>query len=461
MSGESADGPKRGVSNFEEARGWMESRGIDEIECIVPDQAGVARGKIMPASKFFQGRVMNLPQSIFMQTISGEYPDLDRLDNYDPADGDYNFTPDFSTLCQVPWETEPTAQIIHDAFHRDGRPVDIAPRQVLRRVIKLFENNGWVPVVAPEIEFYLVKPNTDPDYQLEPPIGRSGRPEAGRKSFSISAVNEFDPLVDLIYDYSEAQGLEIDTLIHEEGAAQMEINLRHGDPVQLADHVFLFKRSIREAALAHNVYATFMAKPMSREPGSAMHIHQSLVDATTGENIFSDAEGNPTPAFFSFIAGQQAYLPAAMAMMAPYVNSYRRLARGSTAPINIQWGYDNRTVGIRIPHSGPSARRVENRVPSSDANPYLAIAASLAAGWVGIEEELTPSEPVKGSALGYDYDLPRGLLEAVAMLKESEPLREALGDAFVETYAAVKTEEFETFMQVISPWEREYLLLNV
>ena len=218
----------RGVASFEEAEAWMANRRIDDIECIVPDQSGVARGKLMPAPKFFEGRVMSLPESIFYQTISGDYPDPTDLDALDPADGDVQLIPDFATLCIVPWEDEPTAQVIHDAVTRDGGYVELAPRHVLRRVIKLYEACGWQPMVAPELEFYLVRPNTDPDYPLEPPVGRSGRAETGRKSYSMSAVNEFDPLIDDIYDYSEAQGLEIDTLIHEEGAAQMEINLRHG-----------------------------------------------------------------------------------------------------------------------------------------------------------------------------------------------------------------------------------------
>lgn len=166
-------------------------------------------------------------------------------------------------------------------------------------------------------------------------------------------MNEFDPLFEDMYDYSEAQGLEIDTLIHEDGAAQMEINLRHGDPLGLADQVYLFKRTIREAALAHKAYATFMAKPIADEPGSAMHIHQSVVSLESGRNIFSDHEGAPTPEFFSFIAGHQKYLPAVMCILAPYVNSYRRLTRDSMAPINVQWGYDNRTAGLRIPPPPP------------------------------------------------------------------------------------------------------------
>ncbi|UDQ90847.1 glutamine synthetase family protein [Xanthobacter autotrophicus] len=451
----------RGVTSLTEAKAWMASRGITEIECTVPDLAGVARGKIMPASKFFSSPVMNLPLSVFFQTISGEYPDYEGLVDSVIADSDLVLEPDLATLCSVPWAQDPTAQVIHDAYHRDGRPVELAPRQVLRHVISLYEKKGWRPVVAPEIEFYLVEPNTDPDYPLKPPVGRSGRPEIGRQSYSIQAVNEFDALFEDIYDYSEAQGLEIDTLIHEDGAAQMEINLRHGDPLVLADQVFLFKRTIREAALAHKIYATFMAKPIANEPGSAMHIHQSVINTATGRNLFSDEDGDPTPEFFSFIAGHQKYLPSVMCIMAPYVNSYRRLTRDSMAPINLQWGYDNRTAGLRVPPSTPEARRLENRVPSSDANPYLAIAASLACGYLGLTENLRATDPIDGDAKNLDFDLPRGLLEAVAAFQDSEPLAEVLGERFVSAYAAVKQAEFETFMRVISPWEREYLLLNV
>lgn len=451
----------RGVKTLAEAKAWMAARGITEIECTVPDLAGVARGKIMPASKFFSSPVMNLPLSIFFQTISGEYPDYEGLVDSVAADSDLVMEPDFSTLAVVPWAQDPTAQVIHNAFHRDGRPVELAPRQVLKNVLNLYAKRGWKPVVAPEIEFYLVEPNTDPDYPLKPPVGRSGRPEIGRQSYSIQAVNEFDALFEDIYDFSEAQGLEIDTLIHEDGAAQMEINLRHGDPLELADQVFLFKRTIREAALLHKIYATFMAKPIANEPGSALHIHQSVVSAETGQNIFSDSDGDPTPEFFSFLAGHQKYLPSVMCILAPYVNSYRRLTRDSMAPINVQWGYDNRTAGLRVPPASPAARRVENRVPSSDANPYLVIAASLACGYLGMVKGLRPSEPLETDAKNLDFDLPRGLLEAVALFQEDEDLAEALGPSFITTYSAVKQAEFETFMRVISPWEREYLLLNV
>ena len=315
--------------------------------------------------------------------------------------------------------------------------------------------------MAPEIEFYLVRKNPDPDYPLTPPVGRSGRAIGGGAGYSIAGVNEFDELIDDIYHFSESQGLEIDTLIHEEGAGQLEINLRHGDPVELADQVFMFKRTIREAALKHETYATFMAKPIQGQPGSAMHIHQSIVDKKTGSNVFTAEDGAETDAFFHFIGGMQKHVPNALVMFAPYVNSYRRLTQAASAPVNTKWGYDNRTTAFRVPRSDPAARRVENRIPSSDANPYLALAASLACGLIGIRNKIKPDAPVVTTANEDEIDLPRGLLEAVDLFEADDELRAMLGRSFVSTYAAIKRAEFETFMEVISPWEREFLLLNV
>lgn len=457
----SPDTPLRGVSSMNEAEAWLLERGIEDIECITPDIAGIARGKMMPSKKFLSSTALGFPSSIFMQTISGEYPEESDTFTYPPNDGDLRLIPDLTTLSRVPWETDPTAQIICDMVTHDGSDVGHTPRNVLRKVVAAYSAKGWKPIVAPEIEFYLVKSNGDPDMPLEPPIGRSGRPIAGSHSHSIAAVNEFDELIDDIYDYSESQGLEIETLIHEEGAAQLEINLNHGHPVELADQVFMFKRTIREAALKHGMYATFMAKPIQEQPGSAMHIHQSVVDSETGKNIFSDANGDETDLFFGFIGGCQRYLPPTLAVMAPYVNSYRRLTTHTSAPVNVHWGYDNRTTGLRVPSSEPQGRRVENRLPSSDSNPYLALAASLAAGYLGMVGKLKPTKPVTTAQNEGEIQLPRGLLEAVTLFENEEKLKGVLGQEFIGVYSAIKREEFETFMKVISSWEREFLLLNV
>ncbi|ALL14457.1 glutamine synthetase family protein [Caulobacter henricii] len=451
----------RGVQSIEDAKAWFERQNIEEIECVVPDLAGVARGKIMPVRKFLGTPSMNLPLAVFYQTITGDFPEFEGEVNSVQADTDIVLTPDFATLAAVPWAQDPTAQVIHDAYHPDGRPVEESPRQVLRRVLALYEKKGWVPIVAPEIEFYLVDRNTDPDYPLKPPIGRSGRPETGRQGYSISAVNEFDALFEDMYEYSERQGLEIDTLIHESGVAQMEINLRHGPPLELADQVFMFKRTIREVALEHEIYATFMAKPMATEPGSAMHIHQSIIDRHS-QNLFSDPKtGEETPLFHNFIAGQQTYLPAVMAILAPYVNSYRRIAKDSGAPVNTQWGYDNRTCGLRVPPSNAANRRLENRIPSSDSNPYLAIAATLAAGYLGMVKDLKPTAPVLTDAGARGIELPRSLTESLRLFEACEDLVDILGPVFCQAYDHVKQAEYETFMRTISPWEREFLLLNV
>ena len=451
----------RGVKTWKKATDWLKIRGIEDIECITPDLAGVPRGKMMPTSKFTSNTSLALPSAIYRHTISGEYPDETGQFRYDSRDSDIKLVPDLSTLSVVPWETDPTAQVICDIVGSQGEQISYTPRAVLKRVVDLYRQKGWKPVVAPEIEFYLVAQNDDPDYPLHPPKGRSGRSILGGQGYSIAGINEFDELIDDIYHFSEKQGLEIDTLIHEEGPAQLEINLRHGDPIELADQVFLFKRTIREAALKHGIYATFMAKPMQGQPGSAMHIHQSVVEINTGRNLFSNPDGSASKEFFHFIGGMQHYVPRTLVMMAPYVNSYRRLTPDMSAPVNTAWGYDNRTTAFRIPVSEPIARRIENRLPSSDANPYLALAASLACGYLGIIEQREPTAPTEDTANEGEILLPRGLLEAVALLESAPSLAEVLSPEFIAIYAGVKRGEFETFMQVISPWEREFLLLNV
>ena len=439
---------------------WLKERRITEVECLVPDLTGNARGKIIPAAKFSHDYGTRLPEGIFATTVTGDHPD-EYNELVSPSDSDMYLRPDPDTVRMVPWASDPTAQIIHDCFTREGRPHDLAPRNVLRRVLALYDELALSPVVAPELEFYLVQKNIDPDFPLQPPAGRSGRPETARQSYSIDAVNEFDPILDLMYDYAETMELDVDTLIHESGAGQLEVNFEHKDALSRADQVFLFKRSMREAALRHGIYATFMAKPLENEPGSAMHIHQSLLDSA-GNNVFAGGKaGQHSQIFSHYLAGLQKYVPMAMPFFAPNVNSYRRLAIGHVAPINVQWGYDNRTCGLRVPWDTRENTRVESRFAGSDANPYLAMAATLACGYLGIVEKLKPTEPLAGSAQDKGYELPRSLESALLELKGCKALRNLLGERFVDCYAAVKGKEYETYLRVISSWEREFLLLTV
>jgi len=444
---------------MEKIRDWLRENRITEVECLVPDMTGKARGKFIPADKFIK-EDSRLPESILVQTVTGDYTDIhDEL--VDPMDTDMSLEPDPNTMRLVPWADDPTAMIIHDCYTRQGELHPLASRNVLKRVLALYAAEGWKPVVAPEVEFYLVQKNLDPDLELEPPIGRSGRREAGRQSYSIDAANEFDPIMEDMYDFCEAQQLDVDTLIHESGMAQMEINFLHGDALDLADQVFVFKRTMRETALRHGIYATFMAKPMEHEPGSALHIHQSIVDLESGRNIFTGDGEEEHPRFRHFIGGLQQYTPGAIAFFAPSVNSYRRFTPDIAAPVNLHWGYENRTTGLRVPDSSPQARRLENRFPGVDANPYLAIAASLACGYLGMSKAIDPTPPHHGDAFQEPITVARSLEASLRLLERSDDLKEVMGEKFVKAYCAVKREEFEAFNKVISSWEREYLLLNV
>ncbi|MEM1072921.1 MAG: glutamine synthetase family protein [Pseudomonadota bacterium] len=443
----------------EAAQTYLDGRRLDEVECIISDLPGIARGKAVPASKFARQAYFHLPDSIFYQTITGDWGEAAGEDGF--IEKDMILKPDLATASAAPWTADWTLQVIHDAYDRDGAPVAFSPRNVLQHVCQLYRDKGWEPVVAPEMEFFLVARNIDPAQDIEPMMGRSGRPAAARQAYSMTAVDEFGPVIDDIYDFAEAQGFEIDGITQEGGAGQLEINLLHGDPVRLADEVFYFKRLIREAALRHDCFATFMAKPIADEPGSAMHIHHSLLDIKTGRNLFSAEDGSSTAAFSHFIAGLQNHMPEALAVIAPYVNSYRRYVKDHAAPINLNWGYDNRTTGIRVPLSVPEARRVENRLAGMDCNPYLGIAASLACGYLGLTRFEEPQPEFTGDAYDGEGDIPRVLGTALTLFEEATDLHAILGPEFARVYSIVKRAEYDEFLQVISPWEREHLLLNV
>lgn len=441
------------------AQDYIAGRRLDEVECLVADLAGVAKGKAMPAFKFAKQKYFHLPNSIFAQTITGDYADMP--DESEFTEPDMILVPDYSTATAVPWSADAALQVIHDVNDQAGNPVAMAPRNVLKRIVDLYAAEGWKPIVAPEMEFYIVARNIDPNQPVIPPIGRSGRRMMANQAYSMSAVDEYGRVIDDIYDFAEAQGLEIDGIVQEGGAGQVELNLSHGDPVTLADEVFYFKRMIREAALRHDCFATFMAKPIEGEPGSAMHIHQSVADLKTGKNIFSDSRGKETEAFMHLIAGMQNYLPAVVALMAPYVNSYRRYVPDFAAPINLEWGRDNRTTGLRVPISDPAGRRLENRLPGMDCNPYLGIAATLVCGYLGLKEKKMPRPENKGNAYINADELPTTLGDALDLFHDCTPVREVLTPEFCDIYEAVKRNEYKEFLQVISPWEREHLLLNV
>lgn len=439
---------------------YLDGRALEEVEIIIPDLAGTSRGKAMLAQKFQPDSTFFLPVSLFYQTISGEYVEMDIENQW--LEKDIVLIPDLSTASAVPWSASPTLQIICDMQHRDGGPLEIAPRNVLRRVLDAYDQRGLQPIVAPELEFYLTKQSDDPNEPIKPPIGRSGRTGFSRQVFSMSAVDEYESVIDSIYDYADQQGLQIDSVIQEGGTAQIEINLEHGDPMLLADQVFYFKRTIREAALKNGVFATFMAKPIRDQPGNAMHVHQSVLDKKTGLNIFTKKDGSRSTAFLHFIGGSQKYLMDAIPLIAPYVNSYRRITvDGQSAPANLEWAADNRTTGLRVPHSDPQARRVENRVIGMDCNPYIAIATSLACGLLGMQNEVEPRAEAVTEVWESEEPLPSSLNAALGMFQEATEVWEMLGPEFCQLFLDIKRAENEEYQREISPWERRHLLLHV
>lgn len=429
--------------------------GIDEVECVTPDLNGVPRGKVMTAEGFIEGRRLQLARGVLLQCIMGGYPGAEF---YGHDDGDLALIADPLQIHRLPWSQEPRALAICDADEFDGTPSSLSTRGQLKAVIARYASHGWSPVVATELEFFVFEPNNDPTHPFKPPVGLDGRREDGHSAFSISSNNGLRPFFSEVYTCMAALGLPRDTFMHEMGVSQFEINLLHGDPLLLADQTFLFKHMLKEVGLKHGLSVVCMAKPLAHTPGSSMHIHQSVVDSHTGANIFTDSHGEPTQAFRHFIGGQQVAMADFTALFAPNVNSYQRLCHPYASPNNACWSHDNRAAGLRIPASAPVARRVENRLPGADANPYLAIAASLAAGLYGIEHQLEPSAPIQGQITVPDnLSLPCTLHAALERLKRSTVAKELFGAEFIEGYIASKTLELTSFFNEITPWERRVL----
>ena len=429
--------------------------GIDEIECVTPDLNGVPRGKVMTGAGFLEGRRLQMARGVLLQCIMGGYPEACF---YGGEDGDLALVPDPTHIHRLPWGTPPRALAICDANELSGGPSALSTRGQLKAVIARYAAHGLAPVVATELEFFVFAPNPDPTQAFRPPVGLDGRREDGSAAFSISSNNGLRPFFSEVYASMAALGLPRDTVMHEMGVSQFEINLLHGDALLLADQTFLFKHLLKEVALKHGLTVVCMAKPLAHTAGSSMHIHQSVVAQDSGLNVFSDEAGQPTAMFRHFIGGQQACMADFTALFAPNVNSYQRLCHPYASPNNACWSLDNRSAGLRIPASAAVARRVENRLPGADANPYLAIAASLAAGLHGIEQKLEPTPAIQGQ-----FEVPDALLlpctlhAALERLKRSRLAIELFGTEFIEGYIASKTLELTSFYDEITPWERRVL----
>lgn len=448
------------MDQTENMKQWLAERDVVNLEMIVADMAGVARGKMQPTAQL-SAKSMKLPIAIFAQSINNDY----YMPKENVADRDMNLQPDVDTLRLVPWATEPTASVLMDCYDIDGQPVETSPRAVLKRVVGKFAEQGWTPVVAPEVEFYLIQsPETSPD-EAEPADSDAAVDAAANLNdlsdpYGLQSLHDLGSFFEDLSAQCRTQDIHLGAASQELGPAQFEVNFEHGSPLTLADDVFHFKRTIKQVAIAHGMRATFLAKPMMDGAGSSMHIHQSVYDEKKA-NVFSDSGGEASKLFDFYLGGLQKYLRSILLLFAPYANSYRRFLNYYASPVNLEWGVDNRTAGLRVPRSDANARRVENRLAGSDVNPYLAIAGSLACGYLGMTEKVPARPAVTKSAQELPFALHRHLYEALDALRESSAIHEILGTDFVAQYCAVKELEYRDFQRHIPDWERENLILTV
>ncbi len=376
---------------------------VKSLRLAVCDLNGVARGKRIPAShaaKAF-GSGLRMPLSVLNVDIWGADIEDSPL-VFASGDADGALMPTERGLVPMTWFQSPSALLPLWMSDDDGQPFAGDPRHALRVILDRYSRLGLTPVVATEMEFYLLDGGqTTPT----PPVSAlTGQRVSTLDVLSLGGLDAFDGFFTDLYAACEAMGIPADAAISEAGLGQFEINLLHvDDALKAADDAWLFKLATRGIARKHGFTASFMAKPYPDQPGNGLHTHFSVLD-DTGANIFDDGTEAGAPALQHAVAGLLDAMPASTLIFAPNFNSYRRMARNSHAPTSVSWGYENRTTAIRIPGGSPKARRIEHRVAGGDSNPYLMLAAVLGAALLGINDRMIPSAAVRGNA--YAADLP-------------------------------------------------------
>ncbi|MBY5990818.1 glutamine synthetase family protein [Ferrimonas balearica] len=428
---------------------------LASIDLLLPDINGVFRGKrIQPEQleKVFKDGVC-LPASVFGLDITGETSEKTGL-GFSTGDGDRRCALLHHTLSPAPWHKKPMAQALLTMLDNDGQPYPAEPRNVLAAMVARFAELGLTPCVAVELEFYLVDPEHDIDGMAQPPMGPDGQHRiTATQCYSVDDLDHYSEFLDEVNAICRVQHIPASNAVAEYAPGQFEINLNHlPDPVTACDQAMQLKRVIRAVAQKHGHKATFMAKPHQTQCGSGMHIHVSLQDKQ-GNNRFAQEEALLKQA----IAGLLEVMPASQLLFAPHANSYRRMQPDMFVPMAPTWGYDNRTVALRIPNGPASDTRIEHRVAGADANPYLVTAAILAGALHGMEQKLTPPAPVEGDANALELPLlPHRWHDALDCFRAPSALRQQLGETFCDIYASVKESEIQRFEQQITPLEMQW-----
>ena len=421
---------------------------VRNIRAAVADLNGQARGKRMP-TRFAHKLTTDgsrMPMSVLNVDIWGEDIEDSPL-VFASGDRDGVLMPTERGFVPMPWLANPSALLPMWMFLEDGTPFQGDPRHALKSVIDRFSEKGLRPVVATELEFYLIDDSGE-DLQ-PPPSPRSGKRRLGGEVLSMRALDMFDDFFTELYDACEAMDIPAETAISEAGMGQYEINLVHtDDAMKAADDAWLFKLLIHGLARKHGFAASFMAKPYVEHTGTGMHTHFSILDEA-GKNIFDNGGEEGTPALRHAIAGCIAAMPASMLILAPHGNSYERFTPGAHAPTGIAWAYENRTAAIRVPAGAHQARRIEHRVAGGDINPYLMLAAVLGAALVGLEDEMEAPAPITGSA--YEADLPQlptTWPDAIAAFESSELLYRILPRQLIRNFLMTKKQECQYYEEL-------------
>ncbi len=439
---------------------WLaEHPEVRTIRVAAADLNGVPRGKRVPAR--FAEKLLSegtkFPYSVLNMDIWGEDIEGSPL-VFESGDPDGLLMPTERGFMPMPWLDAPSALLPIWMFHPDGRPYEGDPRQALARVVERYKAAGLTPVVATEMEFFIID---DSGKTLRvPPSPRSGKRRTGAETLSLRALDAFDQFFTQLYDACEAMDIPADTAISEAALGQFEINMMHQpDPLKAADDAWFFKMLTKGVARQFGFAASFMAKPYDVWSGSGLHMHFSLLDAE-GRNLFDDGTEKGSAMMRHAVAGMLRAMPGSTLVFAPHENSYDRLVPNAHAPTGIGWAYENRTAAIRIPASGPKARRIEHRVAGGDVNPYLMIAAVLGAALNGIEDALEPPAPFEGNA--YDKDLaqlPGTWSEAIETFAACDETKRIFPQHLIDNLVMTKRQELH-YMAELTDEETVELYLD-
>jgi glutamine synthetase len=453
------------IADAKECKAFLDAHPhINFFEIVFTNMAGVPRGKRLRRHEIMavyeQGRF--LPGSILVNDITGQDVEATGL-VWEDGDADRIAKPVAGRLTPAPWLGADVAQIPVSMYELDGAPHDLDPRHVLQRVIDRFAADGLTPVVACELEYYLVDAERTIDGKVQLPVSPlTGERATQHQVYGLREVEEASAFLRDLWVAADAMGIPLEGAISEYAPGQLELTLKHhADASRAADDAVLYKRAAKGVALTHGCEAAFMAKPFAERAGSGMHLHVSVNDAK-GKNIMADASPEGSPAVRHAIGGMKALLAESMAIFAPNANSYRRFRANSYAPVAPTWGVNNRTVSFRVPAGAPHTRHIEHRVAGADAHPALAVAALLAAVHHGLTNKVDPGPAVVGDGYAQAAEsgerIPTNWFAAVDRFAESEILQDYLGERFVRMFSTVKRVEQDRFQSVIPDIDYDWYL---